>query len=38
MLLIFMSQEKKLFKCLIIILEKSLDAYMNQDKEEDLKY
>ena len=33
-----MSQEEKLFKCLIIILEKSLDTFMNQDKEKDLKY
>ena len=33
-----MSQEKKLLKCLISILKKSLDAFMNQEKENDLKY
>ena len=33
-----MSQEKKLFKCLIIIPDKCLDAFMNQSKENDLKY
>ena len=38
MLLIFMRQEKKLLKCLIIIPEKGLDAFMNHDKERDLKY
>ena len=38
MLLIFMSHKKKFFKCLLIIVEKSLDAFMNQDKEKDLKY
>ena len=38
MLLIFMSQEKKFFKCLIIIVEKKLDVFMNQDKENDSKH
>ena len=38
MLLIFMNQEKKLFKCLIIMLRICLKTFMNQNKEQDLKY
>ena len=33
-----MNQEKKLSKCLIIILETSLDVFMNQSMEQGLKY
>ena len=38
MLLIFMSQGKKLFRCLITILEKVLGAFINQGKENNVKY
>ena len=37
-LLIFMNQEKKLFKCLIIILKICLEIFTNQIKERDLKF
>ena len=38
MLKTFMNQEKKLFKCLIVILDKSLDVFMNHEKQRHLKY
>ena len=38
MLLIFMNQYKKLSNCLIIMLNIDLEIFMNQNKENDLKY
>ena len=35
---IFITQEKKLLKCLMIMLRTCLEIYMIQNKEQDLKY
>ena len=34
----FITQEKKLLKCLMIILRTCLEKFMIQEKEQDLKY